>query len=63
MKLVLSTYQQLVRYSTSTGTANIRGDQAMSRTISVVTRKKSRWRLKTAKTVFEEELHERKKLK
>ena len=41
IKVVLSTYHQLVQYPTMTGTANIRGDQVTVRTISVVAQKKS----------------------
>jgi len=41
MKVVPSTYHQLVQYPTPTGTTDIRGDQAISKTISTITRKKS----------------------
>ena len=60
---VPSTYHQLVRYPTLTGTIDIRGDQAATRTISAVAQKKSGWKSKTANAVPEESLLERKKLK
>jgi len=62
MKAVPSTYHQLVRYPTPTGTTDIKGDQAATRTISAVAHK-SGWKSKIAKAVFEESLLERKKLK
>ena len=49
MKVVQSTYHQLVRYPTPTDTTDIRGNQAISRTISVIARKKSSWRPKDCK--------------
>ena len=49
MKFIPSTYHQLVRYLTPTGTTDIRGDKAMSKTISAIASKKSGWRPKTAK--------------
>jgi len=39
MKIVPSTYYQLVQYLTLTVTTDIRGDQAMSRTISAIAKK------------------------
>ena len=63
MKVVPSTYRQLVRYLTVIGTANIRGDHAISRTISAIARKKSDWRLKIVKTASDENLPARKKQK
>jgi len=41
MKAVPPTYHQLMQYPTPIGTADIRGDHAMSRTISSIARKKS----------------------
>ena len=41
MKVISSTYHQLVWHLTLTERADIRGDQVMSRTISAVARKKS----------------------
>ena len=43
MRAVPSTHHQLLKYLTPFWTANIRGDQAMARTVIVVARKKSRW--------------------
>jgi len=63
MKAVSSIYYQLVRYPTLTGTADIRGDQAVVRTISAVAYKKSGWKSKIAKAVSVESLPGRKKLK
>ena len=63
MKAVSSTYHQLVRYPTPTGTTDIRGDQAISRTISAIARKKYGWRPKTAKATFNEDLPTGKKQK
>ena len=64
MKVVPSTYHQMVWYTTSIGTTDIRGDQAATRTISAIAQKKSGWKLKTAKAVpSEEDLPKRKKLK
>jgi len=63
MKVVPSTYHQMVRYPTPTGTADIRGDQAANRTISVIAQKRSRWKSKNLRTVLEEISPEKKKLK
>ena len=63
MKVVPSTYHQLVRYPTSTGTTDIRGDQATSITISAIARKKSGWRPKTAKAVSNKDFPTGKKQK
>jgi len=63
MKVVPSTYHQLVRYPTPIETADIRGDQAMSKTISAIARKKSGRRPKTAKAASDEDLPARKKQK
>ena len=41
MKVVPFTYHQLVRYPTPTSTTGIRRDQAMFRTISAISKKKS----------------------
>ena len=56
MKAVLSIYHQLVRYPIPTRTADIKGDQAATRIISVVAQKKSGWKPKAARTVPEENL-------
>jgi len=45
----------------SDGMADIRGDQAATRIISVIAQKKSGWKSKIAKAVSEESLSERKK--
>ena len=50
-------------YTTLTRTADIRGDQVAVKTISIVAQKKSSWKSKIAKVVFEESLPERKKMK
>jgi len=42
MKVVSSTYHQLVRYPTPAGAADIREDQTAARTISVVAQKEVR---------------------
>jgi len=60
MNIVQSTYHQLVRYPTSAGRSDIRGDQVTARTIFVVTQKKLGWKLRTAKAVPEESLSEKK---
>ena len=62
MKDVPSTYHR-VWNPTPSGMADIRGDHTMSRTISVVARKKLGWRSITTKAVSEEKLPERKKHK
>jgi len=61
MKAVPSTYHKLVRYPTPIGTTDIRGDQAMSRTISAIARKKFGWKLKIAEAVSDKDLPTRKK--
>ena len=61
VKVVSFIYHQLVQCPTPTGTANIRGNQAMSRTISAIARKKSKWKPKITKTVSDEDLPVRKK--
>ena len=63
MKVVSSTYHQLVRYPTPSETVDIREDHAMSRIISAIARKKSGWRSKTAKAVSDEDLPAGKKQK
>ena len=63
MKVVPSTYHQLVQYPTLTGTADIKGDQTMSKTFFTIARKKSGWRPKTAMAVSDEDLPARKKQK
>ena len=60
MKIVQSTYHQLVRYPTLAGMSDIRGDQVTVRTIFVVAQKKLGWKLRTAKAVPEESLPEKK---
>ena len=60
MKDVPSTYHQIVRYPTLTGTADIRGDQAGARTILSVAQKRSGWKPKTARAVPEEIFLEKK---
>ena len=56
MKVIPSTYHHLVRYPTLTGTTDIRGDQAMTRTISAIAGKKFGLRPKNAKTVSDKHL-------
>jgi len=51
MRDVPSTHHQLLKYLTPSGMVNIRGDQAMARTITAVTRKKSGWMTKTSRAV------------
>ena len=63
MKVILSIYYQLLRYLTPTGTADIRKDQVVVRTISALAQKKLGWKLKTTKAISEEDLPDRKKLK
>jgi len=63
MKVVPYTYHQLVRYPTPTGMFDIREDQAISRTIFAISRKKSGWRTKIAKAVSDEDLSVGKKKK
>ena len=63
MKAVPSTYLQLVRYPTPSGTTDIRGDQVAARTVSTFAQRRSGWKPKTAKAVPEESLPERKKLR
>ena len=50
IKAVPSSYHQLLQDPTLTEIADIRGDQAMSRTISAIARKKLSWVPKVAKT-------------
>ena len=46
MKVVPSSYHQLLSYLTSMGITDIRGDQAIPRSIAVVSQKKSGWTTK-----------------
>jgi hypothetical protein len=55
MRAVPSTYHQLLRYPTKEGTADIRGDQLMSRTCAAVAKKKSGWTKKPPVTDDTEE--------
>jgi len=48
MRAVSATHHQLQKYPTSSGMANIRGDQAMARTIVAVARKRSDWAQSTS---------------
>jgi len=43
MRAVSFTYHQLLKYPTPFGTANIKGDQAMARTVVAVVQKRSGW--------------------
>jgi len=63
MKVVPFTYHQLVQCPTLIGTTDIRGDQAMSRTIFAIARKKSGLRPKTAKIASNEDFPTVKKQK
>ena len=49
MKAVSSSYHQLLRYRTPFGTTDIRGDQAMSRSITTIVQKKFGWTAKNAR--------------
>ena len=43
MRVVSSIYHQLLKYLTPSEMVNIRGDQAMARTVAAVTQKRSGW--------------------
>jgi len=49
MRAVLSTYHQLLKYPTPSEMANIRGDQAIARTVVAVALKRSGWMLKASR--------------
>ena len=53
MKVVSFTYHQMVWYPTSTGTTDIRRDQAVARTIFAVAQKRSKWESKTPRAIPE----------
>jgi len=61
MKVVLSSYHQLLWYPTPTGTTDIKGDQVMSKTIVVIA--KSGWVPKTTKAISDKDSPARKKQK
>jgi len=63
MKVVPSTYHEMVRYPTPTRTAGIKADQVVARTILAVAQKRSGWKPKNLRTVPEEISPEKKKLK
>ena len=54
VRVALFTYQ-LLKYPTLIGMADIRGDQAMARTIAAVARKKSGWMMKSSQAVFDKD--------
>jgi len=43
MRVVPSTHHQLLKYPTPSGMTNIRGDQAMARTVAAIACKRSGW--------------------
>jgi len=49
MRAFPSTHNQLLKYPTPSGTANIRGDQAMVRIVAVVAQKRSDWTQKASR--------------
>jgi len=54
-RVILSTHHQLLKYPTPSGMVNIKGDQAMARTIVTIAWKKSDWITKTSRAVFDKD--------
>jgi len=48
IRVILSTHHQLLKYPTPSRMTNIKGDQAMTRTV-IVARKRSRWTQKASR--------------
>ena len=60
MRVITSTYHQLLCYPTREGTMDIRGDQLMSRTCAAMAKKKSGWTKKSFNPDANDELSKKK---